>query len=165
MRIIRDRARSLDLDEFLIRPLFAHLATVAEAGPRESPVWFAWESAAIWIIGSRKTDSFPGRIESDPRCALGIVDFDAATGLVQHVGFRGKATIEPFDPERARRLLSRYLGDDLTKWDRRFQATLDDPDNVFIRVTPETVVARDVSYHREVAGKSETDAGAGDRPR
>ena len=28
-----------DLDEFLSRPLFAHLAHNTEQGPRESPVW------------------------------------------------------------------------------------------------------------------------------
>jgi hypothetical protein len=158
MHIIRDRARSVDLDEFLTRPVFAHLATLSEEGPRDSPVWFLWEDEAIWIIGSRTTDSFPARIGLDPRCAVGIVDFNAASGLVQHVGFRGKATIEPFDPERARRLLKRYLGDEHSTWDRRFQTTLDDPDNVFVRVTPESAVARDVSYHREIAARSNTDA-------
>jgi hypothetical protein len=29
------------------------------------PVWFLWEDEAIWIIGNRKTDSFPGRIATD----------------------------------------------------------------------------------------------------
>jgi nitroimidazol reductase NimA-like FMN-containing flavoprotein (pyridoxamine 5'-phosphate oxidase superfamily) len=160
MRIIRDRARSVDLDEFLTRPVFAHLATLSEDGPRDSPVWFLWEDEAIWIIGSRDTDSFPARIESEPRCAVGIVDFNAATGLVQHVGFRGKATIEAFDRERAQRLLKRYLGDEHSTWDRRFQRTLDSLDNVFVRVTPESAVARDVSYHREIAAASEADASA-----
>jgi hypothetical protein len=40
MKVIRDRARSVDLHEFLSRPLFAHLASADEQGPRESPVWF-----------------------------------------------------------------------------------------------------------------------------
>lgn len=146
MKIIRDRERTVELDEFLGRPLFAHLATLAVQGPRDSPVWFLWEDGCLWIIGSDRDDSFPGRIRNDGRCAVSVVDFDANRGLVQHVGIRGRAAIEPFDAARARRLLERYLGADPHRWDRRFTATLGDPDNVFLRVVPDTVVARDVSY-------------------
>jgi Pyridoxamine 5'-phosphate oxidase len=145
-KIIRDRAGTVDLDEFLSRPLFAHLATSSEDGPRESPVWFLWEDSAVWIIGSRRMDSFPGRIERDPRCALGIVDFDPSVGRVQHVGLRGRGSIRRFDPDRCRRLLARYLGDDASHWEARFRETLDDRDNVLIRFDPETIVARDQSY-------------------
>ena len=61
---------------------------------------------------------------------------------------RGRASVEPFEPERARRLLQRYLGQRRDAWDRRFRDTLEDPDNVLIRFSPETVVARDQSYER-----------------
>jgi Pyridoxamine 5'-phosphate oxidase len=146
MRTIRDRPRSVEVDEFLSRPLIAHLATSSPEGPRESPVWFLWEAGVLWIIGSRRTDSFPTRVEREPRCAVGIVDFDRRQGLVHHVGIRGRATVEPFDPARATRLLVRYLGDEKSAWDERFRATLRDADNVLVRVEPATVVARDVSY-------------------
>ena len=149
MRIIRDRPRSVDLDEFLERPLFAHLATACENGARESPVWFLWEEDAVWIVGSRRDDSFPARIERDARCAIGIVDFRREDGLVQHVGMRGLGSVERFDRGRARRLLVRYLGEGEDGWDRRFRVTLEDPegeDAVLIRFDPQTVVARDVSY-------------------
>jgi hypothetical protein len=121
MEIIRDRASSVDLEEFLARPRFAHLATASERGPRDSPVWFLWEDHAVWIIGSKATDTFPERIEAEARCAVGIVDFDRGLGHVQHVGMRGRATVERFDSRRARRLLAR-------------------------RFVPESVVVRDVSY-------------------
>jgi nitroimidazol reductase NimA-like FMN-containing flavoprotein (pyridoxamine 5'-phosphate oxidase superfamily) len=150
MRVIRDRPTSIDLDEFLSRPLFAHLATTSDNGPRESPVWFLWEQNAIWILGSRRTDSFPARIERDPRCAIGIVDFDLTTGLVQHVGFRGRATVQGLDTEREKRLLGRYLGSDEERWDTRFRESLGDPETVFVRLEPETAVARDVSYLRRL---------------
>lgn len=88
------------LDQVLSRPLFAHLATASEQGPRESPVWFLWEEEAIWIIGNYQSDTFPKRIEREPRCAIGVVDFDIATGLVQHVGFRGRARLEPHEEAR-----------------------------------------------------------------
>jgi nitroimidazol reductase NimA-like FMN-containing flavoprotein (pyridoxamine 5'-phosphate oxidase superfamily) len=148
MRVIRDRLMSVDVDEFLSRPLFAHLATVSEEGPRESPVWFLWEEGALWILGSRKTDSFPARLERDQRCAIGIVDFDLTRGLVQHVGVRGRASIEALDKAREKRLLARYLGTDESRWDERFRKSLGDPETIFIRLEPETAVARDVSYSR-----------------
>lgn len=140
-----ERSRAL-LESLLARPLFAHLATGSEHGPRESPVWFLWEDGAVWIIGNYKTDSFPARIEREPRCALGIVDFDVATGLVQHVGFRGRARLLPHDRERLQRLLRRYLGEKREDWDARFVEILGDEDYVFVRFEPETVVVRDQSY-------------------
>lgn len=142
-----DDARSLALmDKLLARPLFAHLASHSEAGPRESPVWFLWEDEAVWIIGNYRTDTFPARVEREPRCAIGIVDFDRTTGLVQHVGFRGRARLEPHDEERMKRLLRRYLGEELSEWDGRFVEILSDADFVFVRFEPETAVVRDQSY-------------------
>jgi hypothetical protein len=138
-----DRAL-FDLDEFLSRPLYAHLAHNSDQGPRESPVWFHWDGQAVWIIGGT---SFPTNLKRDPRCALGIVDWDPATGLSQHVGLRGTAEVLPFDASMARTIFRRYFGPDEADWDRRF-------DDVFtgelglemVRITPETVVMRDQSY-------------------
>lgn len=140
--------------DLLSRPLFAHLATTCEAGPRESPVWFLWEDESLWIIGNYRTDTFPRRIESDGRCAIGIVDFDRATGLVQHAGFRGRAYLEPHDEEKVKRLLARYLGEELSLWDVRFREILGDAEYVLVRFEPETAVVRDQSY------RVERDAGA-----
>ena len=160
MRIVAETGSHFDLDEadalalltrILSRPLFAHLATASEQGPRESPVWFLWEEEALWIIGNYQTDSFPGRIEAEPRCAIGVVDFDIKSGLVQHVGFRGSARLVPHDRERMVRLLSRYLGE-MEEWNGRFVEILDDEDYIFIRFEPETAVVRDQSY--EVGAKA-----------
>jgi hypothetical protein len=139
-----EAAHSL-MDNILSRPLFAHLATSSESGARESPVWFLWEYNALWIIGNYQTDSFPKRLEQDPRCAIGIVDFDLSRGLVQHIGFRGRASLQSHDEERMKRLLSRYMGK-LETWDARFVEILGDTDYIFIRFEPETVVVRDQSY-------------------
>lgn len=155
MKIIQNTGSHFDLDEslsssllneVLSRPLLAHLATDSESGVRESPVWFLWENEALWIIGNYKTDTFPKRIEREPRCAVGIVDFDLLTGLVQHVGFRGQATVQPHDEGRVKRLLSRYLGEKQEQWDARFVEILGDADFVLVRFNPETVVVRDQSY-------------------
>ena len=142
-----DAAGSLQLlDQVLSRPLIAHLATDSEHGPRESPVWFLWEEKTIWIIGNHRTDSFPRRLEREPRCAIGIVDFDINSGFVQHVGFRGRARIEPHDEERMKRLLRRYLGEHEQGWDPRFVAVIGDRDYVLVRFEPATAVVRDQSY-------------------
>lgn len=128
MKIIRDernfgvdetQARRL-MDDVLARPLFAHLATSSDEGARDSPVWYLWEDEKIWIIGNHRSDSFPRRVERQPRCAVGIVNFNVETGLVQHVGFRGRGSVRPQDPDRMRRLLQRYLGDNQDLWDPRF---------------------------------------------
>ena len=133
-----------DLDEFLALPLYAHLAHASEHGPRESPVWFHWDGQAIWIIGG---SSFPGNLRRDPRCALGIVDWNLATGLSQHVGIRGRAEVLPLDPAMARTIFRRYFGPDEADWDRRFDDVLTgDPALEVIRIVPETVVVRDQSY-------------------
>jgi hypothetical protein len=159
MEIVRRAGSSFDFDDsaarrliedVLSRPLFAHLSTASDEGPRESPVWFLWEEGELWIIGNRKTDSFPNRIAREPRCAVGVVAFDPATGLVRHVGFRGRAYLEPHDAGRMKRLLGRYMGDDAAGWDARFAAIVDDEDYGFVRFVPETAVARDQSY--EVKG-------------
>lgn len=114
MKIIRQTGSHFDLGEeearrlladLLARPLFAHLATASDEGPRESPVWFLWEEGALWVIGNYRTDTFPRRVEREPRCAVGVVDFDPATGLVRHAGFRGRAGLTPHDPGRMERLL------------------------------------------------------------
>ncbi len=133
-----------ELDEFLSRPLYAHLAHNSDQGPRESPVWFHWDGQALWIIGGT---SFPANLKRDPRCALGIVDWDPPTGLSQHVGFRGRAEVLPFDAGMARTNFRRYFGPDESVWDRRF-------DDVFtgelglemVRIIPETAVIREQSY-------------------
>jgi len=154
LQIVRETGSHFDLDDerarrlladLLSRPLFAHLATASDEGPRESPVWFLWEEGALWIIGNRRTDTFPRRVEREPRCAVGIVDFDPETGLVQHAGFRGRACLTAHDPERMERLLGRYMGERNT-WDPRFIEILEDEEYILVRFEPETAVVRDQSY-------------------
>jgi hypothetical protein len=133
-----------DLDEFLARPLYAHLAHASEHGPRESPVWFHWDGQAVWIIGG---SSFPGNLKRDPRCALGIVDWDPATGRSHHVGIRGTAEVLPPDPAMARTIFRRYFGPDEDLWDRRFDDVFTGDSGLeMVRIIPGTVVVRDQSY-------------------
>jgi len=69
MRIVERKVSAgdreiFDLDEFLSRPLFAHLAHDSGQGPRDSPVWFHWDGQALWIIGGR---TFPENLRREPR--------------------------------------------------------------------------------------------------
>lgn len=146
MKVINGR-QAFDLDSFLVQPLFAHLATVSQGEPRESPVWFLWEEEKIWIIGNQRTDTFPTRIKNNPKCAIGIVSYNQREGTVFHAGFRGYGKIVPFDTLRAKRLLKRYLGNNETLWDgSRFVEPLKDVDAIFVCFTPETVVVREQTY-------------------
>lgn len=150
MRIVEQKVTNVDrelfeLEEFLTRPLFAHLATNSEQGARESPAWFLWENQAVWIIGGT---SFPTNLKRDPRCAIGIVDFDPTRGRVQHVGIRGTAEVRPLDPHIVSRIFHKYLGEDETAWHPRFLPTPKGEDDVpLVRIeTPDTAVIREQSY-------------------
>lgn len=140
-----DDVTDFDIDDFLTRPLIAHLATASTEGPRESPVWFLWEDSVIWLIGN-SGDSFPRRIATEERCAIGIVDFDLAAGRLQHVGMRGTAEVVDLQPERLHRLLSRYLGWDGTAWNPEFRRRVIDHLDLMVRFSPTSIVARDQSY-------------------
>lgn len=135
-----------DVDNFLARPLVARLAT---AGPRVRPIWFLWEDRAFWWLTgswSRLAD----QLAEDASVALVVDTCDLATGRVRQVTATGTATIEPFDPDRARRKLVRYLGADEDRWDPRFQIDdvgLADGDWIaFACLRPDRLSARDLSF-------------------
>ena len=144
MEIIED-GLEVALDEFLARPLFCFLAQRSGEGPRLSPLWFLWEDAAVWNVAWLDERSYPERVQEYPETTVAVVDFDPATGRVEHVGMRGEATLEPYDCSRADRLFEKYLGDDREAWPETFRG-LDAESYRLIRFDPETVVARDQSY-------------------
>jgi hypothetical protein len=135
-----------DIDVFLAKPLLAHLATRDEAGVYETPAWFLWEKQALWIIAS-SSSSFPKRLQSDPRAAVGIVDFDLQRGFLRHLGLRGTATVQGVDLGLRTRLVCRYLGPEDT-WNQWFCSTVVDRQDVLVNFMPTTAVARDQSYFR-----------------
>jgi hypothetical protein len=90
------------------------------------------------------------RVRDDPAVALVVDECDLTTGRVRQVIARGDARLVPFDVERGRRKLSRYLGPDESRWDRRFTRYLyDDPGErgtAWLRLTPASLTATDLSY-------------------
>lgn len=141
---------AFDPEQVLSRPLMANLATVTATGePRNAPVWFAWESAALWML-SDVSSSSAERIAVNPNVAVEIVDYDNAAGVLRHLGMRGRATVEPMNTALFRRLLQRYLGAERTQnpWFIQNIARVDDPDGRLIRLVPSSVFTNDVSYFR-----------------
>ena len=139
-----------DPEEVLRLPLVAILSTLSPDGPRNAPVWYAWEEGALWMLSSEGASS-ARRLEADPRCAVEIVDYDNAGGILRHLGLRGRASVEPSDPERFRRLLRRYLDPDPVRWNAWFVRTvarIEEPSGRMIRLVPEGVFTNDVSYFR-----------------
>lgn len=142
--------REFDPNELLDRPLMANLATISGDGaPRNAPVWFLWEDGAIWLLGS-STGSSVKRLAADPRCAVEIVHFVNEEGVLLHLGLRGSASIEPICPDRFKRVLRKYLGDE-ARWNEWFIeniARIDDPGGRMIRLVPDSIFTNNVSYFR-----------------
>lgn len=88
-----------------------------------------------------------GRAAGARQCvALVVETYDLATGVVPAVAATGQARMVPYDVDRARRTLTRYLGLDEPRWDTRF-----DPDGMadgtgFVRLVPTQLTARDRSF-------------------
>jgi nitroimidazol reductase NimA-like FMN-containing flavoprotein (pyridoxamine 5'-phosphate oxidase superfamily) len=139
-----------DPEVVLNRPLMAHLATQGQDGPRTSPVWFLWEGSALWMLGAEGSSSTE-RLLQYPSCAVDIVEFDVARGVLLHLGLRGQAEVLPKDPDRFRRLLTKYLGPDPADWNPWFVETVADvenDENRFLKLVPDSVFTNNVSYFR-----------------
>lgn len=139
-----DPALVLDL------PLMANLATLSDDGPRNAPVWYLWEDAALWMLGNEASSSVR-RLLRDARCAVEIVHYDNDRGVLAHLGLRGRATVEPMSASRFRRLLRKYLGPDEASWNPWFigeVARIDDPRGRLIRLAADSVFTNNVSHFR-----------------
>jgi hypothetical protein len=122
---------------------------VATNGPTVRPVWFLWEDGAFWILTGPWSKLYE-RVKRDPELALVVDTCDLQTGTVQQVIARGTGELLPFDVERGRRKLRRYLGDDEARWDARFRRYLygdrDEKGTVWLHLAPRSLRARDLSY-------------------
>ncbi len=135
-----------DVDQFLGQALTARIAT---SGPTIRPVWYLWEGGAFWVL-TGPWARLLSQVQQDPEVALVVDVCELGSGLVRQVIARGRVDILPFDIPRGRRKLTRYLGPDESKWDRRFvHYLLDDPPDrgtVWLKMVPRSLVAKDLSY-------------------
>jgi nitroimidazol reductase NimA-like FMN-containing flavoprotein (pyridoxamine 5'-phosphate oxidase superfamily) len=135
-----------DVDAFLAQPLTARVAT---DGPTVRPTWYLWEDGSFWIL-SGPWAKLLGRVKANPVLAITVDVCDLSTGLVRQVIARGRAEVLPFDVERGRRKLARYLGPSEAQWDVRFRTYLHaDPAEggvVWLRLRPTSVKVIDLSF-------------------
>jgi nitroimidazol reductase NimA-like FMN-containing flavoprotein (pyridoxamine 5'-phosphate oxidase superfamily) len=139
-----------EVDSFLAEPITAQLAT---NGPTIRPIWYHWEDGAFWIISGPWAKLFT-RVQSDPEIALcvDVGDFDG--GRVMQVCAYGAAEVTPYDLERVRRMLHRYLGPDEDSWSDSpddYRAYLRDggpPGAVLLKLVPRKLIALNFSYAR-----------------
>jgi len=167
MELLRNARADFDLEEFLDRPLLAHVASLSEAGPRASLFWYLWEDSAIWIIVDEGFHTIQERIRAEPRVAVGFADFDPSKGFLQHVSIRGTASIERWDDDRAGRLLHRYycqLQDYRESSPHLEGEVRGEHPMLFLRIRPESVFLREQSYRDEILSKPHPGPEAAERP-
>jgi hypothetical protein len=148
------KQKDFEIDTVLSKPLMAHLSSVENGEPRDSPVWFLWEDSFFWLFGTNE-DSFIKRLRQESRCALGIVEFDLEKGILKHVGIRGIAKISNINSERLEHFVAKYLGKNRNDWNPWFVTHVVDPLNAMVQIIPETSVAKNVSFFKtgpELAG-------------
>lgn len=136
--------RDFDVDTYLAEPRVGHVAT---AGPTVVPIWFLWEEGAFWWL-TGPWSRLPERLATDAAAALVVDSCDLVVGEVRQVRARGQAEVVDYDPDRAHRKLSRYLGSDTSTWDSsRF--AVEDPATTemhFVRLVPDQLTAVDLSF-------------------
>jgi nitroimidazol reductase NimA-like FMN-containing flavoprotein (pyridoxamine 5'-phosphate oxidase superfamily) len=121
------------VEEFLARPLVAHLAST---GPVVRPIWFLWEGDAFWWL-TGEWSRLEQSLARDPSVALVIDSCDLTTGEVLQVTVRGQPEIVAWQREIAVRKLSKYLGSDQSRWPQeRFLLPLDQGSTRLVRLRP-----------------------------
>jgi hypothetical protein len=87
-RIAMDKA---ELDEFLRAERTCRVATVSPRGPHNTPLWFVWDGAALWLTSLVKSQRWTD-LERDPRVAV-LVDAGEEYGELRGAELRGTVEI------------------------------------------------------------------------
>ncbi|GAB4229220.1 MAG: hypothetical protein Tsb0021_06930 [Chlamydiales bacterium] len=74
--------------------------------------------------------------------------FNLDKGVLRHVGIRGISEFGSIDNDRLYRFVAKYLGDDKTKWNEWFVQNIIDSLDVMVKITPKSMVAKDVSFFK-----------------
>ncbi|WGP12335.1 pyridoxamine 5'-phosphate oxidase family protein [Streptomyces sp. SH5] len=135
-----------DVDAFLLQPLVARIAT---GNLVVRPTWYLWEDESFWVF-SGAWSHMAKRLHADPGFELVVDTCDPHTGKVLQVIGRGEGSVVPFDTERGRRKLTRYLGPDESLWDDRFAIGGPVEDIWWIRLTPDTLWVSDQSFRPSI---------------
>jgi PPOX class probable F420-dependent enzyme len=129
------------IEEFLRKPLIAHLATCnpQTLQPHTVPVWFEWDGTQVWISTFRSTRKVR-EILANPLISV-VVDSDSPGDPAIGVLFEGEAELLN-DPaqgiERGGSIYARYLGVEGALAEEP-QSWLHDPEHLLIRLEPKKV--------------------------
>lgn len=131
-----------ELDAFLDRPLLARLATAnpETLQPHVVPVWYGWDGQSLWISAFRSTRKIR-ELLANPRCSI-VVDVDGSESGLRAVLMEGKAELvtapQEVLVEKTTWVYTRYLGPEGVLAPDP-QSWIIDPENLLIKLTPETV--------------------------
>jgi PPOX class probable F420-dependent enzyme len=130
---MRTDLRPDDLDDLLERPLLAVIATRRSSDDvLLSPVWHEWRDGGFNVFTGHN-DVKVRHIRRDPRVTIVVCEQEPP---YRGIEVRGRARVEPGDPETGHRIASRYIGDDRAgEWIG--------PNDVVIRIEPEDLRAWD----------------------
>lgn len=130
---MRTNLRPDDLDDLLERPLLAVLATRrANDEVLLSPVWHEWRDSGFNVF-TGQDDVKVRHIRRDPRVTIAVCEQEPP---YRGIEVRGRARVEPGDPDTGHRIAARYIGDERA----------DDwvgPNDFVIRIEPDTLRAWD----------------------
>jgi PPOX class probable F420-dependent enzyme len=130
---MRTHLRPDELDDLWERPLLAVLATRGSNGDvLLSPVWQEWRDGGFNVFTGHN-DVKVRHIRRDPRVTIVVCEQEPP---YRGIEVRGRARVEPGDPETGHRIASRYIGDD------RAGAWVG-PDDVVVRIEPDALRAWD----------------------
>jgi len=80
-----------ELDAFLAEERSCRLATLGAGGPHVSPVWFVWDSTALWIYSLTRSQRWTD-IVRDPRVAA-VIDAGHEYAELRGVEIEGEAEV------------------------------------------------------------------------
>jgi hypothetical protein len=80
-----------ELDSFLGEQRTCRLATLGSGGPHVSPVWFVWDSTALWIYSLTRSQRWTD-IARDPRVAA-VIDAGHEYAELRGVEIEGDAIV------------------------------------------------------------------------
>jgi hypothetical protein len=137
-----------ELESFLGAQRTCRLATLGPGGPHVSPVWFVWNSGALWVYSLTRSQRWTD-LQRDPRAAA-VVDAGEHYAELHGVEIEGEAAVvgpapriprtgdgDPETPELAepeRLMAGKYFGSQDMIYDGR---------HAWLRITPTKITSWD----------------------
>lgn len=138
-----------ELDAFLAEERTCRVATVSPHGPHNTPLWFAWDGAALWLTSIVRSQRWTDLLR-DPRVAV-VVDAGEDYAELRGVEIVGRATVVGDAP----RPIDAAPHPELSEPERLFGAKytggrfVDDGRHGWLRITPEKITSWDFRKSRE----------------